>query len=237
MNLPKSVPTTHLGKRFAKRLSEHQFERLPAPADENDLDKLFNKQANKLLELQFDKHAPVKEDIFWQRIWQLRALAHTVKIKKNCIPFLIVIPRTAIPLQEQASLLNIDCRDGSKLFTKDGLINLPNMETPRLPYLAINVNIGKKFAGLAPVIARKKFNRWWRWNKLLPFTIDEGFAIATYSPKVIQLQTIDLIGTKFGAHGIPGLLLQEDGVWIVRRPDNRGDFSRAPAFCHDRIIP
>ena len=233
MKLPQSRPTTPLGRHFSKRLSEHQFDKIPDADSQSSLVQLFNKQANRLLELGFDKHAPVNQEIFWTRIWKLKMFIKTIKPKKDCIPFLIVFPRKVFSLQKQAALLSIDCRDGSKSFNKDSFTDLPKIEIPYPPYLAVNISLGDKFRGLPPKKAIKKFNGWWR--KLLPLTIEEGFALATHFPELINLRSVDLIGTRFRAEGVPGLIKNEEGLWISYRSVERGAHNRSPAFCHKRI--
>src|SRR3989344_287415 len=140
MKLPQSQPTTPLGRHFSKRLSEHQFDKIPDPDNQSSLVQLFNKQANRLLELGFDKHAPVSQEIFWTRIWKLKMFIKTIKPKEGCIPFLIVFPRKIFSLQKQASLLSIDCRTGSHSLHQASLVDWPKMEIPYPPYLAVNID-------------------------------------------------------------------------------------------------
>lgn len=213
------------------------FSQVIGSADESNLSKLFKEQADRLMDLQFDQYAQVNPKVFWAHINKLAGLVDSIKPRKDCLPFLIVISQFAINRQKQASRLGIDCADGSKFFAKGQLPDIDGMDRPELPYLAINVNLGTKFLGLAPSVARQKFNRWWRWRKLLPLTVDEGFALQAHCPELIKNNCLDLIGTQFGANGVASLIQRTDGPWIVRRPDDQGGIGRWPAYCYQRLAP
>ncbi len=234
------IAETSLRQRAKKNAARpgNFFNEVADSKSESSLSKLFRQQADNLLDLQFDKYVQVERNVFWEHTNKLADLVNGIKPRKDCIPFLIVIPEYVMNRQKQASRIGIDCQSGgSKLFNKGGLPNMPGVLVPKLPYLAVNVNMGMEFTGLSPDEARKKFGRWWRWNKLLPLTVDEGFAVATHAREVLKSNTIDLIGTQFGTNGVAGLMNKDDGLWITFRANNFGARNRAPAFCYNRLAP
>ncbi len=232
---PVLIRETALAKRIKQMTEKSPLQHFSILANRpmTIMDKLFDAQATRLFELEFDKYARVKPEVFWEYISRLGLLVKNIKPKPDCIPFLIVIPQGVIKLQQQAERLQIDCQGGSNLMARNILINAENVQTPARPYLAVNVNIGAKLKGVAPDEACKRLNRFWR--RCLPLTIDEGFAIATHHPGLLNLHSVDFAGTQFDASGTPGMMKRDDGLWICRRPKNLGAPNRAIAFCHQRI--
>ena len=120
------------------------------------------------------------------------------------IPFLVVVPHGALPIERQMELLVVAKKrgyagslDGEKFVNIDDSVG-----SSKLPYLIRDVNDGTTTVGRTTAAAQTSIRRAGR-NGL---TVEEGIALAIYSPDLLLRHALALIGTNYNGY-VPELWL------------------------------
>ena len=164
----------------------------------NNLEKLFNQQVNTLIERQY--HLPIdlsESDFVNRHIMPLKQLLKE-NIKDNelegsHIPILIVVPNAIVPLGYQLER----SREGIKEVQLEHIIkpewfeNAEGVSTPDKPYLLLDVESGYDRRNTTP----KKCVQTFQDEGRFALTIDEGIALITHFPEVLESHWIDLPGS------------------------------------------
>ncbi len=119
---------------------------------------------------------------------------------KSRIPFLVVFPGKAIPLEKQLDRIRFDDR---RCVTKLKLADLvPDLdeELPALPYLALDVERG----GLTKGLAAEESVQVFRSENRLALTVEEGAALLTHAPNVLRYHNIGCAGNSLNGCFVPG---------------------------------
>jgi hypothetical protein len=133
-------------------------------------------------------------------------------------PFLIVIPRALLPLEEALPKLTLAGK------TKPGVIdrNYKGPEdvasfvtVPRLlsdgasvaePYVVFNVERGEEFCGVVPLEAMESIEQRGR----TPLSIEEGVALVTHFPELLaKNKCFELAGSRNGDKRVPALWISQ----------------------------
>lgn len=194
---------------------------------------LFNRQVERLRELNYHEAAQMPLDRFLSYIYPLKMLLPRIAEKEGFQPFVIVIPQRCIALQSQGSCLNIDYRTGSNNMGK--ISYAPGTVIPHIPYLATQVEPGKMLREIPPKLAVKKLNPFFR-RRRWPLVIEEGYAQVAHFPKTMTRLTIDLAGSQIGQNAIPGIWIDVDGPWVIARPIDRSMPNRGVGSCESRLF-
>lgn len=144
----------------------------------NQLKRLFKRQIKRLKKLncppEIIKFLKSKKDLVISE-------ANKISYKEEEIPFLPVIPRTLINLNELMKMVYFKDMRGENYLSQYLVID--NIKTPKIPYYIFNVNGGKLFLGIDPKTAIKILNKVSEIDNKprIPLTIDEVIALVIHS--------------------------------------------------------
>lgn len=154
---------------------------------ENKLEKEFDCQVANLLQKGYPAEAGMSQKKFADYLGSLREKLKNLKNKKRDLefgrlPFIIVVKSGLVDASIMMSLVERQKKRGiTKLFPlhpPDFNPIDPAAIPPKMAYLLIDIDRGKKNINLPPSEALKKIEE----EKRLPLTIDEGIAIVTQYP-------------------------------------------------------
>jgi hypothetical protein len=167
---------------------------------------LFEKQLQNLTVLEKDLEERGKAKDFHDFIVKMREVATSEKLEKylseNCLPFLIVIPETWIPLQIQIEKVQWRIKlwlAGEVIYIYESIPVVYKPESiknvvsvPEHPYLIFNVEDGRSLQGLSvkEALEKKGANR-------RPLTVAEGIAIYLQDPRVLEHHAMWLAGSRY----------------------------------------
>ena len=172
----------------------------------------FEYQVATLLEKRYHAFARCSEREFVSRYLEpLRSTAiGLTDADPERIPFVIVIPNTLVPLEQQVFSLRYAGNGG------EARINLHFLSNThyeyRCPYLITDVDAGEKLAGRAPKDAERELER----RERVPLTATEGVALATQYPELLTERYFDLIGSRYHGGFVPTLELHDRRPTISR---------------------
>jgi len=159
---------------------------------------LFAKQVNTLIERKFHIPTGLSESDFVNRhIMPLKQLLakniQDTKIEKSHIPTLIVVPNTVVPLSYQLERIRESMNDTEleHLIKPEWFENAPGVSTPDKPYLLADVETGYAMKNTTPKKCVKTFNDEGRFA----LTVDEGIALISHFPEVLESHWVDLPGS------------------------------------------
>lgn len=159
---------------------------------------LLSKQINTIIERKLHIPTGLSESDFIDRhIMPIKQLLvendKDIKIEENYIPILIVIPNTIVPLSYQLEKLreNINDIQLEHIIKPEWFENASGVSTPDKPYLLIDVETGYTMKNTTPKNCVKIFNDQGRFA----LTVDEGIALISHFPKVLESHWVDLPGS------------------------------------------
>jgi hypothetical protein len=159
---------------------------------------LFAKQVRTIIEKKF--HIPTgssENDFVNRHIMPLKQLLvkndKDTKIEESHIPFLIVVPNAIVPLSYQLERIRESINDIhlQHLIKPEWFENAPGLSTPDKPYLLLDVETGYAMKNTTPKKSVKIFKNEGR----LPLTLDEGIALISHFPEVLESHWVDLPGS------------------------------------------
>jgi len=164
----------------------------------NILVELFAKQVKTIIERKFHIPSGLSENDFVKRhiipLKQLLVKNHKyTKIEESHIPFLVVVPNAMVPLSYQLERIreNINGMQLGHLIKPEWFENAPGLSTPDKPYLLVDVETGCAMKNTPPKKCVKTFKNEGRF----PLTVDEGIALISHFPEVLESHWVDLPGS------------------------------------------
>lgn len=161
-------------------------------------EELFAEQVERIIERKFHTIANLgKSDFISRYLTPLRELLLTYELEtvsqENRKPFLLVVPNRIVPLSFQ--LENIRERVNriqlEYIIKPEWFENAPRVSTPSEPYLILDIETGHAMLNITPKKCVNKFDQEGR----LALTIDEGLALITHFPEVLEGPWLDLPGS------------------------------------------
>ena len=161
-------------------------------------EEIIAKQAETILERKF--HIPTglsPSDFVKGHIMPLeQLLAENVKsttIEESHIPILIVIPNAVVPLSYQLERARESINDIhlDHPIKPEWFENSKGVTTPNKPYILLNVETGYAMKNVTPKKCVETFNDEGRFA----LTVDEGIALISHFPEVLESHWIDLPGS------------------------------------------
>lgn len=194
-------------------------------------EKLFNEQLERIIEREFHTIAHLSKADFIERYFEpLRQLLaqcqEKIEVQDNYIPFLLVVPHNVVPSTYQLKCIReeLDQKQYDYIIKPEWFKNAPGVSTPSEPYLILNVETGLALINTAPAKCVEKFNHEGRFA----LTIDEGLALVTYFPEVLESHWVDLPGSVL-IHKCAGQDARRRGVSSAL-PAGFGSTTFIPAF-------
>ena len=161
-------------------------------------EELIAKQIETILERKF--HIPTglsKSDFVKRHLMPLeQLLAENVKsttIEESHIPILMVIPNAVVPLSYQLERARESINDIQldHIIRPEWFENSKGVTTPANPYLLLDVESGSAMKNVTPKKCVEIFND----EKRFALTVDEGIALISQFPEVLESHWIDLPGS------------------------------------------
>ena len=159
---------------------------------------LFTEQVERIIERKFHTIANLsKSDFISRYLTPLRELLVTVDIeavsRENRKPFLLVVPHRIVPLSFQLESVReqVNQKQLEYIIKPEWFENAPGVSTPSEPYLILDVDTGHNMLNISPEKFVNKFNQEGRFA----LTIDEGLALITHFPEVLESHWLDLPGS------------------------------------------
>lgn len=161
-------------------------------------EKLFSEQVERIIERKFYAVADLgKSDFIDRYLMPLQQLLLTCDIetdfRENRIPFLLVVPHNIVSLSFQLEGLRerINKKQLEYIIKPEWFENAPGVSTSPEPYLVLDVETGHAMRNITPANCVKIFNEDGRFA----LTIDEGIALITHFPEVLESHWLDLPGS------------------------------------------
>lgn len=172
----------------------------------------FDRQVRTLVEKGYPAIAGMTAEAFTARLAPLRRTVEGLAppAGDGVVPFVIVIPRTWVPLEAAMPLITLKERVGFIDFKPGGLETfgpLPELEVPEdEPYLAIAVETGSEYRNVTPDDALAAI----RARERMPLTLEEGLALLTQFPeKLVKNHCFSLAGSRSGDRRVPALWISQ----------------------------
>ena len=162
------------------------------------LSELFSQQINTIMERKFHAPTGLSESDFINRfIMPLKQLLvgndRVIQIDENRIPILVVVPHTTVPLSYQLERIRESINDLQldHIIQPEWFENAKGVSTPDKPYLLLDVETGYAMKNTPP----KKCVQTLSDQGRFALTIDEGIALISHFPEVLERHWIDLPGS------------------------------------------
>jgi hypothetical protein len=159
---------------------------------------LFSLQIKTIIEKKFHLPTGLSESDFINRhIMPLKQLLvnndKDTKIDESCIPILVVVPHTIVPLSYQLERIRESIHDIQLEHTTkpEWFENAKGVSTPDKPYLLVDVESGYTMKNTTP----KKCAQIFRDEGRFALTIEEGIALISHFPEVLESHWVDLPGS------------------------------------------
>lgn len=159
---------------------------------------LFAQQINTIIERKFYVPTGLSESDFVNRhIMPLKQLLakndKDTKIDESRLPILVVVPHTIVPLSYQLERTRESINDIQleHLIKPEWFENAKGVSTPDKPYLLLDVETGYAMKNTTPKKCVQSFNDQGRFA----LTVDEGIALISHFPEVLESHWIDLPGS------------------------------------------
>ena len=159
---------------------------------------LLAKQINTIIERKF--HIPTglsKSDFVNRHLIPLEQLLvkniKDIEIEESHIPILVVVPNTIVPLSYQLERIRESINDIQleHIIKPEWFENAPGVSTPDKPYLLIDVETGCSMKNTTPKKCVEIFNN----QERFALTVDEGIALISHFPEVLESHWVDLPGS------------------------------------------
>lgn len=161
-------------------------------------ERLFNEQIERVIARNFPSSANLSQDDFIERyIDPLRQvlIEHQLEteVLEKCIPFLLVLPHNIVSLSYQLKVIRqtLNQKRLEYIIKPEWFENAPGVSTPNVPYLILDVDTGLTMTNITPAKCIEKFHQEGR----SALTIDEGLALVTHFPEVLESHWLDLPGS------------------------------------------
>jgi hypothetical protein len=165
----------------------------------NNLEELFSNQINRIIRRKFYIPAGLSEDDFINdHIMPIKQLLEKARMdtesKENRVPILLVIPNTIVSLSYQLECVRerIDDTQLEQIIQPEWFKDAEGVSTPDKPYLLVDVENGYSMKNITP----KKCVETFQDEGRFALTIDEGIALITHFPEVLESHWIDLPGSE-----------------------------------------
>ena len=159
---------------------------------------LFSQQINTIIERKFHVVTGLSESDFIDRhIMPLQQLfvknGEVTKIDESRIPILVVVPHTIVPLNYQLERIRESINDIQleHIIKPEWFENAKGVSTPDKPYLLLDVETGYAMKNTTPKKCVQTFSSAGRFA----LTIDEGIALISHFPEVLESHWVDLPGS------------------------------------------
>lgn len=159
---------------------------------------LFSQQINTIIERTFHVPTGLSESDFIDRhIMPLQQLfvknGEVTKIDESRIPILVVVPNTIVPLSYQLERTRESINDIQleHIIQPEWFENAKGVSTPDKPYLLLDVENGYAMKNTTPKKCVQSFSDEGRFA----LTVDEGIALISHFPEVLESHWIDLPGS------------------------------------------
>ena len=159
---------------------------------------LFAKQVNTIIERKFHIPTGLSESDFVNRhLMPLKQLLvendKDIKIVEKHIPILVVVPHTIVPLSYQLERTRESINDIQleHIIKPEWFKNAKGVSTSDKPYLLLDVETGYAMKNTTPKKCVKTFNDEGRFA----LTVDEGIALISHFPEVLESHWVDLPGS------------------------------------------
>lgn len=175
----------------------------------------FDRQVQTLIEKGYPAIAGMSPEAFAERLAPLRAAllggASEHAGDEGMTPFVIVIPRAWVPLEEAVPLLDLKGRAGFIDFKPGGLETfhpLPELGVPEEePYLALGLQTGSEYRNVTPDDALTSI----RARERMPLTLEEGIALVTQFPERLKKNhCFSLAGSRSQDRRVPALWISQN---------------------------
>ncbi|MDD3581067.1 MAG: DUF5701 family protein [Desulfobacca sp.] len=160
---------------------------------------LFGQQVDCIIASQFHIAAGLSETDFINNYLQpleqlLDDSCAGLEPTANRVPFLIVVPNNIVTLSYQLKSVRERRHDTQMeyIVKPEWFKNAKEVRTPDKPYLLIGVETGAAMLNIPPKKCVAAFHKEGR----VPLTIDEGLALITHFPEVLESHWIDLPGSE-----------------------------------------
>jgi len=162
------------------------------------LAELFAREVNTIMERRFHIPTGLSESDFVNRyiIPLKQLLAKNIKytkIEESHIPILLVVPDTIVPLSYQLERIRENLNDIQleHIIKPEWFENAKGVSTPDKPYLLLDVETGYVMKNTTPKKCVKTFKDKGRFA----LTVDEGIALVSHFPEVLESHWVDLPGS------------------------------------------
>ncbi|MEJ2232727.1 MAG: DUF5701 family protein, partial [Syntrophobacterales bacterium] len=162
------------------------------------LREIFSQQINTIIERKFHVPTGLSESDFIKRhIMPLKQLLvendKNTEIDESRISILVVVPHTIVPLSYQLERIRerINDRPLAHIIQPEWFENAKGVSTPDKPYLLLDVESGSAMKNTTP----KKCVQTFRDAGRFALTVDEGIALISHFPEILESHWVDLPGS------------------------------------------
>jgi hypothetical protein len=164
----------------------------------DSLVELFYQQIKTIIEKKFHVPTGLSESDFINRhIMPLKQLLvendNDTKTDESRIPILVVVPHTILPLSYQLERIRESINDIQleHIIKPEWFENAQGVSTPDKPYLLVDVETGYAMKNITPRKCVQSFRDAGRFA----LTLDEGIALISHFPEVLESHWVDLPGS------------------------------------------
>jgi len=159
----------------------------------DSLRRLFQTQIQNLISKRYPDATGMSDGEFLSHVSPLKdKLALSKRLIGPGLYFVVVIPESFVSIPKQISLLSSGIEPLTKAFSPAYIRDLSGLKTPRIPYLAIDIQVE---SGIQPASPRQSLRRLQRAGRS-GLTVVEGIALALHFPRVLVRSCIDLLGSR-----------------------------------------
>ena len=173
----------------------------------------FDQQVQTLVAKGYPAIAGMTPDAFAERLLPLRRLLEgkTPPAEASRLPFVIVIPRAWVPIEEAMGQVFLKDKAGYVDFRPGGLETfgpLAELEVPEdAPYLVFDLDTGSDLRNLPPNDALDEI----RARRRSPLTLEEGIALLTHHPdRLVKNHCFSLAGSRSTDRRVPALWISQN---------------------------
>ena len=200
--------------------------------DKEILEKMFNEQMQKLLDIGYPEALKMDKESFSAKyIEPLRKELNKIpeNIPEGNLPFLIVIPANILDLEKKMLMVKLEQETGYiwEDFDFKELKNAEGVETPDIPYLVYNIENGAKMKGISANDCVKQFTK----ENRRGLTAQEGIDLIAHHPEILQDHYIDLAGSRYGSRSVPNLWLSDGRPGLSNNWAGSADSNWGSASC------
>ncbi|MEV8310304.1 DUF5701 family protein [Streptomyces flavidovirens] len=184
-----------------------------------DADTEFDRQVQTLVDLGHPGLAGMTDTAFRNLVAPLRApvLARAATMQpptEGRVPFLLVVSRALVPLDESVPLTTLVGKNSPGVIERfyapgelERFVSLKELEVPEEDvYVAFDVDRGEEFCGVVPLDALEAVAE----RDRTPLTIEEGVAFTTQHPQALaKNRCFSLGGSRLGDRRVPALWISK----------------------------